>query len=411
MARTLGLPPPHLPSCVPGERLLTRDFMFLFIVAMFSNSNVAVFYCFEQWLESVAIAPGWRGMLISSMFLMVLLGRPLASMAFLNRGRLPASMLSTLTLVLVMLCYLWVEGEHLMWWVLLLRLLQGAAIAVQSSCIVAVLVNCIPPGQSARGFALFSLTFLLPFSIIPALSEQVLLPFLQDEAMLFASTSVLMVISVLLLIPLAPRLRSPDAGMGGETREGGMTIGAVWRGLMHSGLACVYVACFTFSCMTQFAIFFIKGLGRLTGAQPAWFFTIYTLTVIFVRLLGSNRLDALPHHRIIAISCVGLCCVMLGLAYGPGWSFIPCTLGYGVGLGLLYPMLASVVYDRSTPANRSFNSNIMMSAFDAAGMMAPLVGGVVVHLGWGYRGVFVVSALSVALCGMSMFVDWLRQRR
>ena len=48
-----------------------------------------------------------------------------------------------------------------------------------------MLVSCIPTGQSARGFALFSLTMLLPYSIIPALSERIL-PILGGEPHLFA---------------------------------------------------------------------------------------------------------------------------------------------------------------------------------------------------------------------------------
>ena len=34
--------------------------------------------------------------------------------------------------------------------------------------------------------------------------------------------------------------------------------------------------------------------------------------------------------------------VMLGLAWGPLWAFIPLTFLYGLGLGLLYPLLAAM---------------------------------------------------------------------
>ena len=50
---------------------------------------------------------------------------------------------------------------------------------------------------------------------------------------------------------------------------------------------------------------------------------------------------------------------MLGLAWGPLWAFIPFTFCYGLGLGLLYPLLAATVYDRSTATTRSINSNVM----------------------------------------------------
>ena len=81
------LPPECRPvSPEPPQTLLSRDFILLFCMTMFCNSFIAVFYCFEQWLETMTISPNWRGVLLSSMFAMVLLFRPLASVFLLRRG-------------------------------------------------------------------------------------------------------------------------------------------------------------------------------------------------------------------------------------------------------------------------------------------------------------------------------------
>ncbi|GHU95511.1 multidrug resistance protein [Deltaproteobacteria bacterium] len=392
----------------PPKALLSRDFILLFCLAMCSNSHIAVFYCFEQWLEGIAVSPNYRGALISSMFAMVLLCRPPASFLLLRGGRLPALALSTAVLICVMLCYPWIAGKHIIGEVLLLRIIQGIALAVQSSCVVSVLVSCIPSGQSARGFALFSLTMLLPYSIIPAMSEHVLLPLLGGggaEPRLFAMTAVLGLLSLVMVIPLSSRLKTPEMPSGSLNSVPGRDI---WHAVRHSGLMFVYLGCLSFSIMTILAIFFIKGLCSVTGAHPAWFFSIYTVTIILVRLIGSRRLDTLPRYSVISLCAADLAFSMLGLAWGPLWSFVPLTCMYGFGLGLLYPLMAAVVYDRSTPETRSINSNAMMTAFDASGMLAPLIGGLVVHAGFGYRGVFVVTAVAAALCGMCMLADKLR---
>ena len=99
--------------------------------------------------------------------------------------------------------------------ILVLRIIQGAALAVFSSCVVAVLVSCIPKGQSARGFAIFSLTTLLPYSIIPALAEHIL-PMLGDASRLFAITAILGLPALAMLVPLAPRLKIPEIPFKGE---------------------------------------------------------------------------------------------------------------------------------------------------------------------------------------------------
>ena len=388
----------------PPQTLLSRDFVLLFCMTMFCNSFVAVFYCFEQWLEALSVSPNWRGILLSSMFVMVLIFRQVASVVLLRRGKLLPMAVSILVSGGVMLAYPYVGGAHTIGMVLLLRVVQGIALAVFSCCTVSVLVSCIPAGQSARGFAIFSLTLLLPYSIIPAVGEQIL-PLLGGETHLFAVTALLVIPSLLMLIPLAPRLRTPEMA---QEAEGGMSGRELWHAVSHSGLFFVYMSCLTFSIMTVLAIFFMKGLCSITGAHPAWFFTTYTLTIILVRLVGSNRLDTLPRHKITILCSALLAICMLGLAWGPLWAFIPLTLLYGLGLGLLYPLLAAMVYDRSTPTTRSINSNVMMATFDSSGMFAPIIGGLVMYEGFGYRGVFVATAVSIALCGLSMLADKLR---
>ena len=57
----------------PPQTLLSRDFVLLFCMTMFCNSFVAVFYCFEQWLEALSVSPNWRGILLSSMFVLLVI--------------------------------------------------------------------------------------------------------------------------------------------------------------------------------------------------------------------------------------------------------------------------------------------------------------------------------------------------
>lgn len=382
------------------QKLLSRDFLLLFFMAMCSNSYIAVYYCFEQWMQGLGIAPQWRGVLLSSLFAMVLIFRPLTSVFMLRRSKLGAMVVSLLVTSLVMLAYPYVRPAGAVETILALRIIQGIALAVYSCCTVAVLVDCIPPGQSARGFALFSLTMLLPYSIIPALSES-LIPLLGGEARLFAATALLGIPSFVMIALLARRLRTPEV----PPQDGSLSRAALWQAIRHSRLAFVNLACLAFSMTTVIAIFFMKGLCGVTGAHPAWFFSTYTTTIILVRLFGSHHLDTLPRYRVTTLCAGVLALCMLGLAWGPLWSFIPLAFVYGLSLGLLYPLLAAAVYDRSTPQTRSVNSNIMMATFDASGMLAPILGGLVMQAGCGYQGVFTAGAVSVACCGLCMIID------
>ena len=59
---------------------------------------------------------------------------------------------------------------------------------------------------------------------------------------------------LLMLVPLAPRLRKPEMA---QEAEGGMSGRELWHAVSHSGLFFVYMACMTFSIMTVLAIFFV----------------------------------------------------------------------------------------------------------------------------------------------------------
>ena len=285
---------PTLPDNEKKQTLFSRDFILLFCMAMCNNSYMAVFYCFEQWLEGLQVSPNWRGILLSALFAMVLLWRPLASIVLLSRSKLPALLVTICLSSCIMLAYPFIHGPDSIWLILGLRIAQGISLAVYSSCVVAVLVSCIPKGQSARGFAIFSLTTLLPYSIIPAVGEQIL-PLLGGEPRLFALMAVLAIPALCMLVPLAPKLRKPE--ISADTARNQMTPRAILYSMTHSGLGCIYLACLSFSIMTALAIYFMKGLCVTTGATPAMFFMGYTTTIILVRLFGGHVLDTLPGNR------------------------------------------------------------------------------------------------------------------
>lgn len=389
------------PRDTKHPKLLTRDFILLFLMAMCSNSFIAVYYSFEQWMQGLGVAPHWRGILLSALFAMILLFRPITSIFMLRHSKFWAMAVSLAICTGVMLAYPYVTPDNAIGMILVLRLVQGIALAVYSACTIGVLVGCIPPGQSARGFALFSLTMLLPYSIIPAISEK-LLPIVGGEAQLFATIAWLGLPSFIMLFLLAKRLRKPEYQVVEGKDE---SLKELLRSITHSGLAFVYLACLSFSMTTVLAIFFMKGLCGETGSNPAMFFSCYSVTIILVRVFGSHIMDTLPRYRVSVFSAGVLSICMLGFAFAPHSAFMPVACVYGLSLGLLYPLLAAAVYDRSTPDTRSVNSNVMMATFDASGMLAPILGGAVIATGVDYRGVFCTAAITAALCGTFMLAD------
>ena len=386
---------PQEPQCSPST-LWSPEFILLFLLATFANSYIAVFYSFEHWLAVQGISPQWRGFLLSAMGIAVLCMRPLVSVWLLRHRGLVILALAILTNSAAMCTYALLADSAGPLPILALRLVQGVALAAFSSAVVALLVECIPQGQSARGFALFSLTMLLPYSIIPGISEQ-LLPLVGGEARLYSITSILGIPALIMIYLLSRRLRGrPNPGGQGDS-----SLPALWAGLRDSGLGPLFWASGLFGCGVVTVIFFIKGLCSQNGASPGAFFMVYTGVVMLTRLLTNKRLDALPRLPTMIASSLALSLAVTGFALAPGWALLPLACVYGLGLGLLYPMIAAAIYDGSAPERRSLNSNIMMLSYDASNVCAPLIGGGILSLGLGYTEVFLGGATLMLLAALS----------
>lgn len=154
----------------------STDFLLLFFVLLCGNCFLAVYYCFEQWLEAVSVTPNWRGLLLGILYGMVMVTRPAVSLFMLSRSKLPAIAISLVVSMLILMSYQFLPPDSplFVWMILVLRIVQGFFLAVFSSCVVAAIVRIFPTGRSAKGWALYSVANLLPYAAIPTIGEKLL---------------------------------------------------------------------------------------------------------------------------------------------------------------------------------------------------------------------------------------------
>ena len=389
---------------MPNEaepRLFSRYFLVLFFQALCCNCYIAVFYCMEQWMAKIHINPSMRGILLALLPAMVMLTRPSITCFLDGKNKTLPLLLSIALSSITLIFYPFISEEWAVPSVFCLRVLQGLALAVYSSCTTTVLVDCLPHGQSARGFAFFSFTLLLPYAIIPAVGESLIL-LTGGEAELYAWMSLLGIPALLVLPVLIPKLKirrtTPPQTSSAPKKS-------MWKSFRIQNLGLVYFASFCFSLMINQAIFFVKGLCQDIDALPAYFFTTYTTTIILIRLVGNTVFDRLPRASVIVASSMILAVCTYGISQTHGISLIPYSFCYGLAVGLLYPLLAALIVDRSSDADKSINSNLMMTTSDCSSFLAPVLGGLLVHCNFGYQGVFVSASLCISLCGLSVLLD------
>lgn len=392
------------------QSLLSPDFVMLFCLVMCSTCYLSIYYCFEQWMDHVNVPAGWRGLLLGSLFGMVMVTRPAASVYLLRCSKLLPMLISILISSVVLFSYqfLPVDSPAFVWLILAMRLIQGFCLAIFSSCSIALLVSCIPPGQSARGFALFSLTALIPYALIPTIGET-LLPLVGDEPALYAWSTLLLLPCLIIIVLMRGILRQPEVKVRSEE-----SFQRYYRKLVHSithsGLGFTYLALLCSGLCTSTGIYFMKGLCSQTGGNPASYFFYYTCSIMVVRVLGNKMLDSLPCYRVVPIVGTLMALAMVTISYGPLWAYVPSAVLFGLSLSLFYPLQASVIYNRSTPETRSVNSNLMVCMFDFASLTSPLLGGAVLSAGLNYREVILLAAISALFSAFFFTCDGLRQR-
>lgn len=374
--------------------LLSMEFVLLAGISFFAFCNMAVFYGFYDYLETIGIPVEWRGVLLGlepfTAFMLRLLLIPLISAA--NGARM--LLIGLLLLVVALLSYRWATTISSL---IVLRILHGAAFVLVVSASITLVVRFIPEERSAQGFSLFSLATLLPYAIMPPLTEW-LLPQVASAAEIYAVVSVLAIPAILLLLMGQQRLNLAVAGLdqtltrrpGRQELQEDLRQPAVLLLLaVNLGVYLVYSTVFYF--MKNFA-------GHLGGGEVGTFFTLSTVTLILTRLLGGLVFDRFPKLRTLKMSMAGLALCLLGLAQADsGEKLAALAVIYGLGIGVCLPLLNSVLFMASPPNLRGVNTNLALFMMDAGFFLSPWLGGAFLAAGGEVSVLFTGCALLLAL--------------
>jgi predicted MFS family arabinose efflux permease len=349
--------------------IFTRSFFFLNIIYFLIFSNLAIFFNYYSYLKTLPIAPEWFGFLIGLDALIAMIVRPFISTFFTARNA-PFTILWSTALVLLALLGYTAARELLP--MLLVRVLHGISFVVVSSALIAYTVLFIPPSRSAQAFGIISVSFLLPYTVIPYAVEWILASFKSYEAtFLFAALLILPVFPILLLINKKP--------IHGETpgaqQRGRLTFNDVATNLKDRRIAALLlISVVTF---TAFSIlyYFLKSFAIHIGAKDiGYFFTIYAVTMICVRLTVGRFFDRANKYSLLLMSIVftGFSYFFAGRADSMGMLYI-FAFFFGVGIGVVVPLINGIAFDISDPQMRGFNLNLIIETRDLGFFIGPII--------------------------------------
>ncbi len=181
------------------RKLFSFEFVSLNLVIFFSFCNMSVFYSFFSYLARIGIPEEWRGFLVGlepmSAFMLRLVAVPM-----LHAGNAATAMLIALIMIVSALCsYGWVVSVP---GLIALRVFHGAAFVLLVSASMALVVHFIPKEKSGQGFGFVSVSVLVPYAVMPLVTE-ILLRQTQNEAQIYRGVTVLAAPAFVLLLSAA----------------------------------------------------------------------------------------------------------------------------------------------------------------------------------------------------------------
>lgn len=387
-------------STAPAEseaRLFTYDFTILTLAATFGFSNIAVFYGFDTYLERLGVPPDWRGLLLGAEPLAAFCLRPFLSVLVTPRNALALVRASLVGMGLALCAYLGARGIGLL---LVVRLFHGITFVCLVSGITVLLVQVIPKGLAGRAFGYFSLATLVPYAVMPPVTEW-LLSRVHREDRAYAICAVLVLPALALLVPLGRHLgRRALAAV--EDPDRGVSLADLRRPLALMPVRLVLLANLAMFLCTTLVFFFFKPFAQsLQMADPGPFFSVYTAAAIAVRLLAGPLYDRLPKEAVLvaALICLAGCMIGFAMATDPQ-RLLLLAGGYGVCLGLAMPLLSAVMFSISPPAMRGTTMNLMLFMMDASYVFGPMAGGALLASGAGFPSLFLVAAACALISGL-----------
>ena len=381
------------------QKLWTAAFVSLNAVMFLVFCNMAVFFELFRHLRAMSLSAEVAGLVIAVFSLAVLIVRPLIS-PWLHPGNARLWIaVGTVGDILALLLYPWAQGALALG---LLRVFHGLVYVVMATAGIAALTGCIPPRKSGQAFGMVGVVTLLPYAVVP--------PLVDPLSTLVGGYMNLLALAGLLMLPVFPLLiwaRPTQAQAAeGQGRLRLREIADNLKDLRISSLLAAYL--FLITCFSA-VFYFVEGFARGRGiAAAGLFFTCATFSEIATRLLLGRWIDRTSKPAVLLATGLWLAADYLALALVRNQTgLLLVAVAYGLGWGVLMPVVNAMVFELSPPRLRPLNTNLAMESFQGGFLLGPLLGGVVIAA-IGFGALFLMCA---GLCLTVTLALWLILRK
>ncbi|WP_421903228.1 MFS transporter [Maridesulfovibrio sp.] len=373
------------------QSLPLLEFVTLCSLVFMAVCNISVYYSLNVYLQELGFTKSLAGLLISvyslsGMFMYATVSNRITAV---NAYRF---MFAGMVLVCISGCgYLYI---HNFLPLLLLRIGQGVGIFMVLAPCVTILVSMVSQENVGSAFSLYSTALLLPYAVMPHVSEQVG-ALVEGPAWIYAGTAGFIPLAFLLTLFL--QFRTSKMEKHGQSSEGAISARESYTNLMRLKIFSVLTVNGVYFMIFTGLFFLFQDFAHSRGiSQAGYFFSLQMGVMIAIRLFGGTLFDRFSKRRLIvtafAFTAGGF--VLLNGLHDES-MLLPIAVVFGIGMGLSAPALNSLMFVVSEPRFRGFNVNMMMFTVHMGSFLGPLIGGVAVD-SMGYSGFLWIAAAGTA---------------
>ena len=376
-------------SGAPAKIVFGRGFWLVFWATFALNTSSNMFVLFPLFLVKLGAGAKMIGAVVGTFSLAALAARPGVGILLDRRGRQRTAMSLLALDVAVIALYLTLGSLGLP--IFGVRAVHGVVEGTARVALFAMVYEFLPVEGSGQAMSIFSLCGMGSAGIGPLLGQWVINRWGFEGFFLVAMALTAVSASATALIPDDRR----------HPRDGETTHAAPGPGyaalLGDRTLLPLWIATVMFSLAISPRVSFVAPFAQEKGiTDVAWYFVLYSVPAVFVRIFGARLMDDIGIEQMVApsLATLGVGMALIAAAGRFQMLYVAALVG-GLGHGYVYPALSALVIRRTHAKASGRSSSIYSSLYDIGAMAGPYALGVVASLA-GYGPMFILSGAIAA---------------
>ena len=379
-------------SSESSESLWSRDFVINLLVAhLLLAGFFSLFMVVPGFIDKLGGKEWEIGIIIATFGLAGVIFRPMAGKWILKSGPKRVIMFGILIFVGTTVLYIPLPSE---WWIVPVRMAQGVGLAIAPVATSTVVANLAPESRRGEGMSYMGNSISIAQLYAPPIGFFIADSFSFSLAFIIASAVALVSFFVCLTMSDS-RTRMPITPQNENEMSDAPFISraAIFPTLIFLTYAFTMAPVSTFLPMLSDV--------RELGVNPGFYFTILSGMTMLTTLLSGRIADKFGRSAVIipGLTLVSVAMFMLSGSFTSG-MFFGAAFFHGVGYGLIYPGINSLVIDRVPANERGSAIGTLQQAWDIGASGGNfIVGPIIGALGVGSAFVVVGAGAATGVVG------------